>query len=42
MGRAGRERVERHFTLDTMLRAVADLYREAARFPAGSASAGRV
>ena len=42
MGRAGRERVERHFALDTMLRALADLYREAARVPDGSTSAGRV
>jgi glycosyltransferase involved in cell wall biosynthesis len=36
MGRAGRERVERHFARARMLAEIADLYRAAAGFPAGS------
>jgi glycosyltransferase involved in cell wall biosynthesis len=32
MGRAGRERVERHFARARMLGQIADLYREAAGF----------
>jgi glycosyltransferase involved in cell wall biosynthesis len=42
MGRAGRERVERCFALGPMLRRVAALYREAARFPRGPARPSRV
>jgi len=37
MGRAGRERVEQHFTRGRMLSEIAALYREAAGFPAPSA-----
>ncbi len=37
MGQAGRERVERRFSRARMLAQIADLYREAAGFPAGSA-----
>ena len=36
MGRAGRERVEQHFARARVLVEIADLYREAAGFPAGS------
>jgi glycosyltransferase involved in cell wall biosynthesis len=36
MGRAGRERVERRFARARMLAEIADLYRAAAGFPAGS------
>jgi glycosyltransferase involved in cell wall biosynthesis len=35
MGRAGRERVERHFSHARVLAEVADLYRAAVGFPAG-------
>jgi glycosyltransferase involved in cell wall biosynthesis len=38
MGRAGRERVERHFARARMLAEIADLYREAAGFPVGGPS----
>jgi glycosyltransferase involved in cell wall biosynthesis len=39
MGRAGRDRVEQHFTRARMLAQLADLYREAASFLGGSPSA---
>jgi glycosyltransferase involved in cell wall biosynthesis len=42
MGRAGRERVERCFAVGPMVRRVAALYREAARFPRGPARPSRV
>jgi glycosyltransferase involved in cell wall biosynthesis len=42
LGRAGRERVERCFALGPMVRRVAGLYREAARFPRGHVRPSRV